>query len=202
MPFCSRRDYVFTSRIARVSRDGCDLVVLSSERRLLFVRDFERICRGETTLEQAALVLGIPNRLCLQLVFKHGRVYMATIQGHYIFTFGSDLFVKAVYVRSVNSTTPRTRPGWTGNMVVTDGRIYFMSDERRRRDIPLFEDEENSQELPPPIPPTLAGDFEEPLHVVEEHREYVGCIDFTLMPECDEERPEVANCPQSPGLVN
>ncbi|KAF8261627.1 hypothetical protein EI94DRAFT_1833216 [Lactarius quietus] len=141
---------------ARVSRDGCDLVVLSSERRLLFVRDFERICRGETTLEQAALVLGIPNRLCLQLVFKHGRVYMATIQGHYIFTFGSDLFVKAVYVRSVNSTTPRTRPGWTGNMVVTDSRIYFMSDERRRRDIPLFEDEENSQELPPPIPPTLA----------------------------------------------
>ncbi|KAF8271814.1 hypothetical protein EI94DRAFT_1827289 [Lactarius quietus] len=188
---------------ARVSRDGCELVVLSSERRLVFVRDFERVCRGETTLEQAALVLGIPNGLCLQLVFKHGRVYVATVQGHYIFTFGSDRSVKAVYVRSNNSTMPRIRLGWTGCMMVTDRRIYFMTDERRRRDIPLFEDIENSRELPPPIPPTSAGDFEERPRVAEEHCEYVGCIDFSLMPgECDEERPEVANCPQSPVLVH
>ncbi|KAF8261626.1 hypothetical protein EI94DRAFT_1745545 [Lactarius quietus] len=187
---------------ARVSRDGRDLVVLSGERRLVFIQDFERIYRGEITLEQAALVLGIPNGSCFYLAFEHGRVCVATVQGHYIFTFGSDRSVKAVYVRSINSTMPRIRLGWTSSVELTDGRIYFMLDERRRRDIPLFKDEENSQELPPPIPPTLAVDFEEPPHVAEEHCEYVGCIDFTLMPKCDEERPEVAKCPQLPVLVN
>ena len=40
-------------------------------------------------------------------------------------------------------------------MQLTDCRIYFMwEDVRRREDIPLFEDTENAQELPPPIEPT------------------------------------------------
>jgi hypothetical protein len=40
-------------------------------------------------------------------------------------------------------------------MQLTDRRIYFMwEDVRRRGDIPLFEDAENAQELPPPIAPT------------------------------------------------
>ncbi|KAF8270352.1 hypothetical protein EI94DRAFT_1723016, partial [Lactarius quietus] len=90
--------------------------------------DFERICRGETTLEQAALVLDLPNGLCLHLAFKHGRVCVANMHGHFIFTFGSDLSVKAMSL------------GWTGSVELTDCRIYFMLDERRRRDIPLFED--------------------------------------------------------------
>ncbi|KAF8268352.1 hypothetical protein EI94DRAFT_1728026 [Lactarius quietus] len=172
---------------ARVSKDGCDLVVLSGERRLLFIRDFERVCRGETALEQVALVLDIPNGLCFYLAFEHGRVCVATVLGHYIFTFGSDRSgrsVKAVYVRSINSIMRQFRLGWSGSVELTDGRIYFMLDERRRQDIPLFEDEDNFKELPPPIPPTLVGAFaEEPPRVVEEQCEYVGCVDFTLMPE-------------------
>ncbi|KAH9026252.1 hypothetical protein EDB83DRAFT_2425500, partial [Lactarius deliciosus] len=50
---------------ARVSGDGRDLVVLSGKRRVMFIRDFERICRGETSLEQAGLVLNIqPEDTC------------------------------------------------------------------------------------------------------------------------------------------
>ncbi|KAF8271202.1 hypothetical protein EI94DRAFT_1797375 [Lactarius quietus] len=74
-----------------------------------------------------------------------------------------------------------------------------MLDERRRRDVPLFEDVQNTQELPPPIPPALVGEYEEPPLVMEGER---ACIDFTLMPESDEEIRRVANYPQSPVLVN
>ncbi len=49
-------------------------------------------------------------------------------------------------------------------MQLTDRRIYFMlEDARLWQDIPLFEDAENAQELPPPITPTLVGEFQEPL---------------------------------------
>jgi len=59
----------------RVSRDGRDLVVLSKKRRVLFIQDFERICRGDTTIERAALVLNIrPEDTCSCLDFEHGRV--------------------------------------------------------------------------------------------------------------------------------
>ena len=41
-------------------------------------------------------------------------------------------------------------------MQLTDRRIYFTwEDARRREDVPLFEDAENAQELPPPVTLTL-----------------------------------------------
>lgn len=46
-------------------------------------------------------------------------------------------------------------------MQLTDRRIYFTwEDARRRPDIPLFEDAENAQELPPPEP-TLNREIQE-----------------------------------------
>ena len=70
-----------TSFIARVSRDGRDLVVLSRQHHVIFIRDFERICHGETTFEQAGLVLGIhPEAMCYDLGFEGGRVCVATVR--------------------------------------------------------------------------------------------------------------------------
>jgi hypothetical protein len=49
--------------------------------RVVFIRDFERICRGETTFERAGLVLGIrPEDVCSYLGFEHGRVCVATVR--------------------------------------------------------------------------------------------------------------------------
>ena len=68
------------SLIAHVSRDGRDLVVLSETHRVVFVRDFERICCGETTFEQTGLVLGLrPEDLCYYLDFEQGRVCVETL---------------------------------------------------------------------------------------------------------------------------
>jgi hypothetical protein len=90
------------------------------------------------------------------------------MRGLYVFTFGSDLSVKAVFLRPTDWTAPWLRRGWSGGVRLTDGRIFFrLQDDRRRRDLPLFEDVEI--ELPPPIPPTLVGDFEGP-PVVEGRR--------------------------------
>ncbi|KAI9458950.1 hypothetical protein BJY52DRAFT_407774 [Lactarius psammicola] len=174
---------------AHVSRDSRDLVVLSDKRRVVFIRDFERICRGETSLECAGLVLSIrPHDICCYLGFEHGRVCVATLQGLYIFTFSPDLSAKAVFVRPTDYAS--VRPHFISCMQLTDRRIYFMwEDARRRQDIPLFEDAENAQELPPPITPTLVGEFQEPLWAGPEgllgpgERISVGCIDFTMMPE-------------------
>ncbi len=179
-PFGSRRDFILTSRIAHVSRDGHDLVVFSDKRRVIFIRDFERICRGETSLEQAGLILDIPPQdICCYLGFEHGRVCVATVrisrsplviahvhvglkmQGLYIFTFGPDLSVKAVFVRPSENASERSYP--ISCMQLTDRHIYFMwEDARRRQDIPLFEDAENAQELPSPITPTLDLELQVP----------------------------------------
>ena len=78
LPFGCR---ILTSRIVQVSSDGRDLVILSGERRVVFIQDFERICRGETTFEWAGLVLGIrPEEICSYLIFQHGRVCVATVR--------------------------------------------------------------------------------------------------------------------------
>ncbi|KAH9042977.1 hypothetical protein EDB84DRAFT_1436286 [Lactarius hengduanensis] len=134
---------------AHVSRDGRDLVVLSEKRRVMFIRDFERICRGETSLEQAGLVLGIPPEdTCHYLGFEHGRVCVATIRGLYVFTFGADLSARAAFVRPSENALARS---YISCMQLTDRRIYFTwEDSRRRQDITLFEDAENAQELPRP----------------------------------------------------
>jgi hypothetical protein len=72
------RRFVLTSRIAQVC--GCDLVVLSETHRVVFIRDFERICHGETTFERAGLVLDLrPEDICYYLAFEHARVCVATV---------------------------------------------------------------------------------------------------------------------------
>jgi len=155
-------------------------VVLSEKRRVVFIQDFDRICRGETSLEQAGLSLSIRSQdTCCYLGFEHGRVCVATIPGLYVFTFGPDLSAKAVFVR------PSKNPGAGSHLIscmqLTDRRIYFTwEDARRRPDIPLFEDAENAQELPPPEP-TLNREIQELWAGFEGNS--VGCIDFTLMPE-------------------
>ncbi|KAH9059601.1 hypothetical protein EDB87DRAFT_769636 [Lactarius vividus] len=69
---------------ARVSGDGRDLVVLSHTHQVAFIRDFERICRGETSFEHAGLILSLrPQDRCCHLGFEHGRVCMATMEELY-----------------------------------------------------------------------------------------------------------------------
>jgi hypothetical protein len=75
------RHFFLTSRIAQVSRDGRDLVVLSETHRVVFIRDFECICRGETTFERAGHVLDLrPEDICYYLGFEHARVCVATVR--------------------------------------------------------------------------------------------------------------------------
>ncbi|KAH9000892.1 hypothetical protein EDB86DRAFT_471879 [Lactarius hatsudake] len=176
-----------TSRIAHVSRDGRDLVVLSRTHQVVFIRDFERICRGETSLEHAGLVLSLrPQDRCCYLGFEHGRVCVATMEGLYVFTFSPDLLAKAVFVRPTNYASVRSR--FISSMELTDRRIYFTwEDARRRQDIPMFEDAESDEELMPSIKSTLIGESQEPPIQVPQidpnEGNSVGCIDFTLMPE-------------------
>ncbi|KAH9038737.1 hypothetical protein EDB85DRAFT_2141626 [Lactarius pseudohatsudake] len=168
---------------AHVSGDGRDLVVLSShKRRVVFIQDFERICRGETSLERGGLSLSIRSKdVCCYLGFEHGRVCVATMQGLYIFTFGPDLSAKAVFVRPSNNVSASSHA--ISCVQLTDRHIYFTWDDaRRRQDIPLFEDTENARELLPPIAPTLDRESQvPPLDPIESVS--VGCIDFTLMPK-------------------
>ncbi|KAH9000897.1 hypothetical protein EDB86DRAFT_3133123 [Lactarius hatsudake] len=147
---------------AHVSRDGRDLVVLSHKRRVVFIRDFKRICRGEISLERGGLSLNIRSQdVCCYLGFEHGRVCVATMQGLYIFTFGPDLSAKAAFVRPSKNVS--TDSHQISCMQLTDRHIYFTwEDARRRQDIPLFEDAENAQELPSPITPTLDQEFQVP----------------------------------------
>ncbi|KAF8272817.1 hypothetical protein EI94DRAFT_161052 [Lactarius quietus] len=189
-----RSDFIVTTRIAHVSRDGRDLVILSEKGRVVFIQDFERICRGETTFERAVLVIGLrlgPEDVCYGLGVEHGRVCVATVDGFYIFTVGRDLSAKAVFVRPSNDPLA-SRASFRGCMQLTDRRIYFTwEDSRRRQDIPLFDDVENAQELPPST--AFIGDlltFEEPAVMglmIARHSPFdsnsVCCIDFTLMPE-------------------
>ena len=56
-------------------------MVLSEKHRVVFIRDFERICHGETTFERAGVVLGIsPEDTCRNLDLEHGRVCVATVR--------------------------------------------------------------------------------------------------------------------------
>src|SRR5438477_8253783 len=68
-------------RIAHVSKDGRDLAILASKDRLLLVRDFERVCRGEISLANAGQVLRLlPGDRCFYLAFEHGRACVATVR--------------------------------------------------------------------------------------------------------------------------
>jgi hypothetical protein len=84
-PFtCSARqsdDDSFFFPIAHVSRDGRDLVIATITHRVLFIQDFERICRGETSFLSASHVLGLlPGDECFYMAFEHGRICLATVR--------------------------------------------------------------------------------------------------------------------------
>ncbi|KAH9174787.1 hypothetical protein EDB89DRAFT_471990 [Lactarius sanguifluus] len=172
----------------RVSEDGRDLVVLSGKRRVMFIRDFERICRGETSLEQAGLILSIqPEDTCHYLDFEHSHVCVATTQGLYIFAFDRDNSARAAFVRPSESAPDRSPSYPISCLQLTEGRLYFTwENTRRRQDVPLFEDPENAQELSRPIAPPLDLDFQMSPWIVQRipvEKDSLGCIDFSLMPE-------------------
>jgi len=73
--------FYFCFFVAHVSRDGRDLVILAARSRVLLVRNFERICRGEISLEDAGQVLRLlPRDICFYLAFEHGRICVATVR--------------------------------------------------------------------------------------------------------------------------
>ncbi|KAH8984939.1 hypothetical protein EDB92DRAFT_1950395 [Lactarius akahatsu] len=155
---------------ARVSRDGRDLVVLSKNTcSIVFIRDFERICRGETSLEQAGLVLNIqPKDTCYYLDFEHDHACVATMQGLYIFTFDPGCSARVAFVRPSENASDGSPSYPISCVQLTERRIYFTwEDERHRQDIPLFEDVENARELSRPITPAFDPDFQMSPWIVE-----------------------------------
>ncbi|KAI0305278.1 hypothetical protein B0F90DRAFT_1181970 [Multifurca ochricompacta] len=171
---------------AHVSRDGRDLAVMAFRRRILLIRDFERICRGETSLESSGLVLRIRREdICCYLGFEHGRICVATLLGLYVFTIGSDLSADAAFVQ------PYSNPSHVAHkiscMQLTDRRIYFTWENARRRDVPLFQDgEDDDEQLSPSVTPPIVDPLVEAL--VADRFELpegnsVGCIDFSFLPE-------------------
>ncbi|KAI0629050.1 hypothetical protein C8Q77DRAFT_1015195, partial [Trametes polyzona] len=77
-----------------VSRDGADIVAQLSDSRVLVIRDFMRIVRGEVSLKTAALEIGksLPRRhgtdedFAIYLGLEHGRAGIVTTSGVYIIT--------------------------------------------------------------------------------------------------------------------
>ncbi|KAF9817060.1 hypothetical protein IEO21_03642 [Rhodonia placenta] len=79
---------------AHVSRDGQDLVALISDNRLLFLKDFERVVRGQISLAEATLEVELISSTLnsggiadwpVYLAFEHGRVSAVTTSGVYVF---------------------------------------------------------------------------------------------------------------------
>ncbi|KAI8974002.1 hypothetical protein BD414DRAFT_498829 [Trametes punicea] len=76
-----------------VSRSGKDFVAQLSDSRVLAIRDFMRIARGEVPLEKAALeigktvpYLGVDEHFSIYLAFEYGRVGVITTSGVYAIT--------------------------------------------------------------------------------------------------------------------
>ena len=59
---------------------------MAYRQRVLLIRDFERICRGETSVVAAGQVLRLfPGEECCYLAFEHGRICVATVSP-FVFT--------------------------------------------------------------------------------------------------------------------
>jgi len=180
-------------RAAHVSRDGRDLVILATRGRVIFIRDFERICRGEVSLAPAGQVLRLSmSDKCFYLAFEHGRVCVATVNGLYIVNMDRRRSIdsaKVVLVRPYFDLYPRTYQAITC-MQLTNRRVYFTwEDARRRDDVPLYKEGGNALGLS--SYGTLSTD--EPSHEAWPWLNDIqfdprwgislGCIDFSLMPE-------------------
>jgi hypothetical protein len=168
-------NYSFFFLLAHVSRDGRDLVVLTTRSHVFLIRDFERICRGETSLETSGPVLHLSRQAeCFYLAFEHGRVCVATVRVSSIIFFpwlarihvllyifqSLGLYIFAVDGSQGDSTDltkvlfvqPFAGPAAAHSldvscMQLTDRRVYFTWDDARRRDVPLFKDEEKAPDL-------------------------------------------------------
>ena len=91
-PFSHRFYYPFTCSvqqsdddsffsIVHVSRDGHDLVISTTGKRVVFIQDFERICRGETSLLDVGRVLLLLRGYDVyHIASEHGRVCVATVR--------------------------------------------------------------------------------------------------------------------------
>jgi hypothetical protein len=67
--------------LAHVSRDGRDLVIMTTRNQVFLVRDFERIWRGETSVETSGQVLHLSGQAkCFYLAFENGHVCVATVR--------------------------------------------------------------------------------------------------------------------------
>lgn len=151
-------------------------MISASIDRLLLVRDFERVCRGETSLAAAGQVLRLlPRDRCFYLAFEHGRICLATVRIFYtrfhttcthscpaslIFSFflqlnglyivnldrGASIDSAKVVLVRPYHTSASRSPQTISCMQLTDRRIYFSWEDVRRRDFPLFEDGENKPE--------------------------------------------------------
>lgn len=129
-------------------------MVLSEKHRVVFIRDFEGICHGETTFERAGVVLGIPPEdTCRNLDLEHGRVCVATVRisqtpcdPRYSLLF---LDRGALYLHlrpwafgegCVRATLRRT--GSSHELHATHGPSYILYvGAKRRRDLPMSKDE-------------------------------------------------------------
>src|SRR5258708_10456986 len=70
--------------LAHVSRDGRDLAIMTTRSHVFLIRDFERVCRGEASLETSGLELHLSDQAdCFYLAFEHGRVCVVTVRISY-----------------------------------------------------------------------------------------------------------------------
>jgi len=173
---------------AHVSRDGRDLAIMSATSDVFLIRDFERICRGEISLEASGPVLHLPGQTeCYYLAFEHGHVSVATSLGLFIIDVDRDQgdlndLTKVLFVRPFLGLIAALEHD-ISCMQLTDRRVYFTWDDiTRRLDIPLFKDEKIELDL---LSPNRSSSTVEQL---DEQRDQfagisVGCIDFSLPPE-------------------
>lgn len=149
-----------------MSRDGRDLVIMTTRSHVFLIRDFERICRGETSLETSGTVLHLSSQAdCSYLAFEHGRVCVATVRisnsllsrvlmsffkslGLYIIAIDRDQdLTKVLFVQPFFGPVIARSPD-ISCMQLTDRRVYFTWDDTARRlDLPLFKDEKPGLDL-------------------------------------------------------
>ena len=163
--------------IAHISGDGRDLAILTTSHRVLLYRDFERIRRGEIGPVAAGRILSLmPGTQCPSLSFEHRRLCVATVrvfffpisrylhscppssppffsvQLHALYIFNLDeghsiTSAKVVVVQPYLDSVPTSNHEFSC-MQLTDRRIYFTWEDARRRDVPLFKDEEDTRPEP------------------------------------------------------
>ena len=117
---------LLTPMVVHVTRDGKDLVAQLSDSRLVVIRDFMRIVRGEISMSAATLEIGktIPRHggsdehFSIYLSYEHGRLGIVTVRttSNYQWSGGSSLEpfsdVRCIFcdARSDVSRPPRRRP--------------------------------------------------------------------------------------------